>query len=129
MADTDKATLADVQSEDVRNAFDEDGGGQTKTGATTTAGGTTTGGKEEAKNDVELQPLNNDGQTNNFKSYTADVSFVTKVRLLLWKNFKIQMLRRPISCCCKACIPILIMMIMGLITLIPGMILYIPPFI
>ena len=110
---TDKPDLTDLESGDVRGAFDEEDGGRT-----TTKGATST-----ADEKVELQPLHEkgDGQTNTFDVLTNDVSFATKVKLLLWKNVKIQIIRRPCACACKSCVPFFIMAIMGLFTLIPGL--------
>lgn len=124
MADqeTEKMKLTDLESDAVRDAFDDEAG-KTNTKSSTTKGegdGNKTG-TEENKNDVELQPLNNDGQTDNFAVYTSDVSFMTKVRLLLWKNFRIQIIRRPLACCCKIAIPLFVMLIMVAFTAIPGM--------
>ena len=124
MATDEHMKLTDLESDAVRGAFeDDDNRTDTKGEGTVNGDGgstTTKTPQEENKNDVELQPLNN-GQTNNFAVYTSDVSFWTKVRLLLWKNFKIQMLRRPLACGCKIGMPVLIMLIMVAFTAIPGL--------
>lgn len=46
---------------------------------------------------------------------TRDVSFITKLYLLLWKNYKSQFYRRKKPYICKLTFPIFIMVILGLI--------------
>ena len=128
MATDEQMMLTDLESKAIRDTFEDDNTRTDTKGeeaADAGDGGTSTTTKTpqspvENKNDVELQPLNIE-QTNNFAVYTSDVSFWTKVRLLLWKNFKIQMLRRPLACGCKIGMPVIIMLIMVAFTLIPGL--------
>lgn len=58
---------------------------------------------------------NSNAPATKFESLTQDVSFSTKLWLILWKNAKIQCLRRPKSFCVKLSLPFCIMLIMLLI--------------
>eukprot|EP01084_Bolivina_argentea_P173996 301399_1 len=114
-----------IEPADVAAAFDDtEANGRTTTKQTPTTNTTTetTETTVTTPANVELEALVDDNKTNasDFQVLTRDVTFTTKVKLLLWKNIKIQFLRRPKSCCCKCCIPVFIMLLMAMMTFIEG---------
>eukprot|EP01083_Nonionella_stella_P193084 713453_1 len=71
---------------------------------------------------VELKIRQEYGSTNQFEVLTNDISFTSKLGLLLWKNVKIQCIRRPKSCFAKCCVPSFVMLVMVLLlVLIPDL--------
>lgn len=66
--------------------------------------------KEQTKSHSEI-----DKDSPEFESVTEDVSFTSKVYLLVWKNYKSEVQRRKKAFACKILFPALIMILIGLL--------------
>ena len=51
----------------------------------------------------------------NVDSIMNDPGFVNAFKMLLWKDFKQQTVRRPVSTCCRILLPVAFILLLGLI--------------
>eukprot|EP01084_Bolivina_argentea_P171015 296294_1 len=63
--------------------------------------------------EVSLQHLQQEQYP--IQSTTNDVSTITQIRLITWKNYKTQIARHKCAYCCKMCCPLFFILIMGFV--------------